>query len=160
MHTSVAQNYIIVDVSALKILYCPTRSLSYLAAAVCQHCLSSVAGGHEVFPSESVFLVPVLLFTWFLSCRSAWRSCREPLLAARRSAFGPCPREGLPGSWSGGKELLPGPTAGAHTGTRGDGAAMQNAAVSPEQRRGPRRRRRCRLGLRTTASAPPEAVWW
>lgn len=89
VYTSVAQNYIIVNVIALKILYCPTLSLSYPATVVYRWCLSSVEGGHEIFPSESAFLSSVPLFTWFLSCQSTWRSCRKTLFTIRFPTCGP-----------------------------------------------------------------------
>lgn len=59
------------------LFYCSTVSLSYLTTVVYQRCLSLVAGGHAIFPSQSVFLLSVLLFTWLQSCQSTQHTTTE-----------------------------------------------------------------------------------
>lgn len=44
--------------------------IAHLSNHCCLPALSLVAGGHAIFPSESVFLLSVLLFAWLQSCQS------------------------------------------------------------------------------------------
>lgn len=51
--------------------------IAHLSNHCCLPALSLVAGGHAIFPSESVFLLSVMLFAWLQSCQSTQATTAE-----------------------------------------------------------------------------------
>lgn len=63
-------------------------------------CLPALCIFHHRFFPLGQFSYPSLVFTWFWSCQSTWRSCRQTLFAGRFSPWGA--RGGAAGAPGGG----------------------------------------------------------